>query len=79
MRKNHTMTRSGVAASVAKSLRDFGYPDCSTAMVKACLDAWLDGKRGVTFPHGVIGMFAGRQFDEVEEANPGALASLKDE
>lgn len=73
-----TMTKSGVCGKVAKSLREFGYPDCTTTMVEECLDAWLTGKRDMALPHGIIGAFASRQFDEVEEAAPGTLALLKD-
>lgn len=75
-RRSKYRTRSDVARPVAKSLREFGYPDCSTEMVKDVLDAWLSGKREHDLPHGVIGMMAGRQFEEVEEASPGMLAAL---
>lgn len=68
--------RSQVAYTVAKALREFGYPDCTEAMVRAALDAFIEGKREEELPHGVIGRFAGRQFEEVEQARPGVLASL---
>lgn len=71
------MTKDECSSKVAKSLREFGYPSCTTEMVRAVLDAWLGGKREHDLPHGIIGMFAGRQFDEVEEARPGALARMK--
>lgn len=71
------ITKRKACESVAKSLRDFGYPDCTADMIETCLDAWKDGKRDMELPHGIIGAFASRQFDEVEEANPGILASLK--
>lgn len=64
-------TRTDIARPVAKSLREFGYPDASTEMVKECLDAWLDGKRDLDLPHGIIGAFASRQFDEAEEGGAG--------
>lgn len=72
------MTRTSVCTTVAKSLREFGYPDCTPAMIFDCLKAWLEGKRDLELPHGVIGAFASRQFDEAEEAKPGLLSSLKD-
>lgn len=72
------MTKSDACAKVAKSLREFGYPSVTTAMIVECLDAWIDGKRDLELPHGVVGAFASRQFDEVEETKPGVLASLKD-
>jgi hypothetical protein len=68
-------TKDSVCASVAKSLREFGYPDVTAEMIAGCLDAWLADPNGV-MPHGIIGMFAKRQFDEVEEARPGALAAF---
>jgi hypothetical protein len=73
-----TMTKHGACAKVAKSLREFGYPDCTADMIRECLDAWLTGKRDLELPHGIIGAFASRQFDEVEEARPGSLALLND-
>lgn len=75
--RNPYRTRSDVSAPVAKSLREFGYPTVTTEIVKTTLDAWLDGKREHDLPHGVVGMMAGRQFDEVEEASPGRLALLE--
>lgn len=71
-----TMTKNQACQKVAKSLREFGYPDVTAAMIEECLDAWLTGKRDLELPHGVIGAFASRQFDEVEEAAPGALKAL---
>jgi len=75
---SRTLTKNGACQKVAKSLREFGYPDCTSDMIRDCLDAWLVGKRDLDLPHGVIGAFASRQFDEVENASPGVLASLKD-
>lgn len=71
-----TMSKSQACHKVAKSLRDFGYPDCTPEMIGDCLAAWLAGKRDMELPHGIIGAFASRQFDEVEDAQPGALALL---
>jgi hypothetical protein len=72
-----TMTKKTACATVAASLREFGYRDATTEMITECLDAWLTGKRDMDLPHGIIGAFASRQFDEVEEAAPGRLALLK--
>ena len=69
--------RTAIASRVAAALRDFGYPDATTAMLKEVLDAWIEGRRGDKLPHGIIGMLAERQFEEVEEARPGMLAKLK--
>jgi hypothetical protein len=76
MAKSKTYTRNDAAASVARSLREFGYPDATTEKMREVLDAWLDGKRDDDLPHGILGMFAGRQFEDVEAAKPGTLASL---
>lgn len=73
-----TMTKTGACQKVAKSLREFGYPDCTSDMIRDCLDAWITGKRDLELPHGIIGAFASRQFDEVDDARPGMLAILKD-
>lgn len=75
-RKQNTMTRTDACKGITKGLQEFGYPSIKVATVKEVLDAWLDGKREQKLPHGVIGLMAGRQFDEVEEARPGALALL---
>lgn len=72
---NHTKTTA--CATVAHDLREFGYPDASGAMVEEILTAWLGGKRDSELPHGIVGMFAGRQFDEIEATAPGHLASLQ--
>lgn len=49
--------------AVARSLRDFGYSDASAEMVRATHEAMRAGK--AEMPHGVIGMFAQRQLEEV--------------
>lgn len=72
------MTKNEACATVAKDLREFGYPDTSTQMIREVLDQWLTGKRDSALPHGIIGMFAGKQFDDIEEAAPGHLAGLAD-
>lgn len=77
-RRRTLHTRTTACASVARGLREFGYPSCTTKMIEECLAAWLAGKREGDLPHHVIGMFASRQFDEIEQANPGYLAELRD-
>jgi hypothetical protein len=76
MSRRRSMTRWDVAVKVARSLREFGYDNLETKEVAEVLDAWIDGKRDHDLPRGVIGLMAGRQFDEVDEARPGVLASL---
>lgn len=59
-----TLKRKGYEA-VARSLREFGYPDASGLMVKETHEALLAGKRGMgELPHGVISMFAESQMRE---------------
>jgi hypothetical protein len=68
--------RTDVCRPVHKALRDFGYDNLTLQEVRDVLDAWCGGKREDDLPHGIIGMMAGRQFDEVEEARPGVLVQL---
>lgn len=70
------MTKKHACETVAKDLREFGYPECTAKMIGECLDAWLAGKRDLELPHGIIGAFASRQFDDVERVSPGTLAKL---
>lgn len=59
------MTKKDGFESVAKSLREFGYPDASAEMVEATWNAMERGDDEM--PHGVVGMFAKSQLDEVRE------------
>lgn len=70
------MTRKQACEKVAKSLRDFGYPDVTTAMIDEILTAWLKGDADEALPHGIIGMMASAQFEDVEREAPGILATL---
>lgn len=60
------MTLDKAMESVASSLREFGYPDVTAKMIREIYDAYERGDEKL--PHGVIGMFAKRQFDEVKDA-----------
>jgi hypothetical protein len=75
-RKLVTHTRATACETVARDLRAFGYPDVTGKMVGVILEDWLAGKRDAELPYSIIGMFAGRQFDEIERAAPGFLAKL---
>lgn len=57
-------TKKAVYEAVAKSLREFGYPDASAAMVKDTYGAMLEER---TIPHGIIGKFAESQLRDVWE------------
>lgn len=57
-------TLNNAMEAVAKSLRDFGYPDADAQKMREVFDAWKDGKE---LPHGILGMFAERQFEEVKD------------
>ena len=50
--------------SVAKSLREFGYPDATAQMVRDTHDAIKAGK--AEMPHGIVGRFAESQLREAE-------------
>lgn len=71
------MTKAAACEMVAHSLREFGYPDVTAQMTQDILAAWLTGKRGVDLPHGIIGMMAEAQFDDVEKTSPGLLAEME--
>lgn len=47
--------------AVAKALTEFGYRDVTAAMIRECHTAWIAGKK---VPHGIIGMFAAKYFDD---------------
>lgn len=51
-------------AAIARSLVDFGYPGITAAMIEECHKGWLDGKTGMEIPHGIIGMFASKEFEQ---------------
>ncbi len=56
--------RKQVYEAVAKSLREFGYPDTTGAMIKETHDAMLEGKTGADLPHGVVSRFAEDQLKD---------------
>lgn len=62
-----TYTKRDGFESVATSLREFGYPDATAAMVADVYAAMKEGKTGGQLPHGIVGMFAERQIEEVRE------------
>ena len=50
--------------AAAKGLVEFGYPDATAAMIREAHTAWQAGE---DLPHGIIGMFAERSFDDHPE------------
>lgn len=62
-----TFTLSDAMESVARSLREYGYPDVTATMIREIYDAYETGKRFPDLPHSVIGGFAESQFDEVAD------------
>ena len=54
-----------VCNSVAKSLREYGYPDTSAAMIADVFEAMKAGKQDAELPHGIIGRFAESQLRDV--------------
>ena len=57
--------------AIARSLREFGYPDVTGPMIVECWDAYERGD--AEMPHGVVGQFAKAQLDEIAEARPDVL------
>lgn len=76
MARRKRMTKASACETVAKDLREWGYPDVTGAMVREVLDAWLAGAREDKLPHGIIGLFAARQFEDAERVRSGTLADL---
>lgn len=60
-------TRQDAFEAVAKSLREFGYPQTTADMVSKCWDAMAEGKKDLEMPHGVVGAFAYSQLNENKE------------
>lgn len=50
--------------AVAKSLVEFGYPDCTSKMVQDVHEAIRAGKPENKMPHGIVGAFAYSQVNE---------------
>lgn len=62
------VTRKEVAEAISSRLVDFGYPDCSPEKVDEILSAYIEGKRGVELPHGILGRFAESQLEDLQKA-----------
>jgi hypothetical protein len=60
-------TKAKAFEAVAKSLREFGYPDASADMVRETWDAMKAGKPEDEMPHGIVGRFAFAQLDKARE------------
>jgi hypothetical protein len=52
--------------AVARNLREFGYPDVTPKMVAETYAAMRRGESKM--PHGIVGMFAKGQLEELEDA-----------
>ncbi len=50
--------------AIARSLREFGYPDVTAQMIRETDEARERGEPA-SEPHGIVSMFARRQLDEV--------------
>lgn len=55
---------SKVYKSIAANLREFGYPDVTADMIRETDKAIA---AGAELPHGIVGMFAQRQLDDLRE------------
>lgn len=67
MARRKGYTKQDAFEAVAKSLREFGYPDATASMIAEVYAAMKEGKTGMDLPHGIVGMFAERQIEEVRE------------
>ena len=52
--------------TIARSLREFGYPDVTAEMIEETDEARKRGEPN-TAPHGIVSMFACRMLDEADE------------
>lgn len=72
--KDKSATEKRAYSAIAKSLREFGYPDVTDEMVKETHEAILKkpslagSKEVKDFPHGIVSMFASSQLRELWEA-----------
>jgi len=66
------MNKEKLCNAIGASLREFGYPDVTAEMIGDCWDAYARGD--AKMPHGVIGMFAESQLDEIAEKRPDLLS-----
>lgn len=57
--------QSQAFVAIARNLRDFGYPDVDAKMIAETYQAM---QAGTELPHGIVGMFAKRQIEELQEA-----------
>lgn len=60
-------TLNDALSAIARSLREFGYPDASDEMIREIWDAYQAGNRNNELPHGIVGMMAGAQFNDNAE------------
>lgn len=67
------ITRAEITEAIAKSLRDFGYPDVTSDMIDTIYGEFAEGKRFPDLSHGVIGGFAEGQLKDIQEALGGDL------
>ncbi len=70
-------SKTELCKTIAQSLVDFGYPDVTPEMITDCWEAFERGDE--TLPHGVVGMFAQAQLEEIEEARPDLLQKARGE
>lgn len=61
------ITKEYICNGIGKSLREFGYPDASDDKMAEIYDAYKSGSRGEDLPHGILGRFAEKQLEEVQE------------
>lgn len=77
--KSKPIYRIDFVKPIAAALIECGHRNVTVQQIKECLDAYIVGKRGSSLPHGIIGKWAQKAFDETEAEQPGALALLIDD
>lgn len=70
------MMKDYLCKKQAEALRDFGYPDVTAEMVG---EIWDEYSKGNDLPHGIIGMFCEKAFDEVKERRPDLFEATTNE
>lgn len=60
-------TRETAYEAIAKSLRQFGYPNATSKMVRETHAAMKAGRGKDDLPHGIIGMFSYAQLSANDE------------
>ncbi|MBN7755450.1 hypothetical protein JYP46_01320 [Nitratireductor aquimarinus] len=64
------ITKAKICNAISRSLIEYGYPDASPEVISEVYDAFRDGVRFPDLPHDVIGGFAEKQLQELQDIRP---------